>query len=217
MEKLKVFLADDHEIIRQGLRLLIDRQPDLEVLGEAGDGKTAIQLALEQKPDVVIMDISMPTLSGAKATEQLKKALPHTKILVLTRHNDSSYVQELLRLGADGYLLKQSNSDELLRAIRAIVGGDAYIDPALISKVLGGYVERLSGKGLATSGTLSQREEETLRYIAYGYSNKEIAAHLDLSVKTIEAHKANAMRKLELHSRIDIMRYALLKDWLQDP
>lgn len=215
MDKLRIFIAEDHETVREGLRLIINSQTDMEVCGEAGDGQTAVESAQELQPDVVVMDVTMPKLNGLKATKKLKKLCPHLKILTLTRHTDDGYLQELLRAGSGGYILKQSASTELLRAIRAIAAGGNYLDPAIVGRVMGGYAKRLSGE--TTKGnTLSDRETEVLRQIAWGYSNKEIAASLTLSIKTVEAHKANAMRKLDIGSRIDIVRFAILQGWLQD-
>ena len=217
MAKLRILLADDHETVREGIRLIINAQDDMEVVGEAGDGREAIRLAGELEPDMLIMDISMPVLNGLKAAATLKRDYAGIKILTLTRHTDEAYLKELLQAGVSGYVLKQSASDELLRAIRAIACGGNYLDAAMTGKLfgsMGGRREKMRGE---TRGeNLSERESEVLRHIALGYSNKEVAAQMDISVKTIEAHKANAMRKLEMHSRIDIVRYAILKGWLED-
>lgn len=215
MGKLRIFLTDDHAILRQGLKLLINGQEDMQVIGEASNGKTALRLIPTLQPDVAVMDVSMPEMNGLEATQQLKKTLPQIKVLALTRHNDSSYLQPLLQAGIAGYVLKQSDAKELLRAIRAIAVGGTYLDPAIAGKIIKTVVGRNSNPGLTKAGTLSERETEVLRLIAQGYSNKEIAAQFDLSVKTIEAHKANAMLKLGLGSRVEIVRYALLQGWLQ--
>ncbi len=211
---LRILLADDHVTVRHGLKLLIEGQPDMKVIGEASDGADAIQQALELKPDVVVMDISMPGMNGLVATRTLKKAQPHAAIVTLTRHGDDAYLQELLRAGVSGYVLKQSAPAELLQAIRAAAAGGQYLDPALTRRVtakfLGGQGARISKSGV----TITERESAVLRHIASGYSNKEIAARLSLSVKTVEAHKANAMRKLGLTGRIDIVKYAVLQGWL---
>lgn len=215
MKKLRIILADDHETVREGLRLIINLQDDMEVCGEANNGHDAISLAQELQPDVLVMDVTMPKLNGLKATRKLKEICPHLKVLTLTRHTDDAYLQELLRAGASGYVLKQSSSDELLRAIRAIAEGGNYLDPSIAGRVMGGYVKRRFD-GKSGQVTLSERETEVLRQIAWGYSNKEIAARLDISVKTVEAHKANAMRKLDFTSRLDIVRFAVLQGWLED-
>jgi DNA-binding NarL/FixJ family response regulator len=161
------------------------------------------------------MDISMPGLNGLKATEKLKRCCPDVKVLTLTRHKDDGYLQQLLRVGVSGYVLKQSRPSELLHAIRSVAEGGKYLDPAVAGKVMGNYA-RGSAWSKPPDGTVSEREAEVLRLIAWGYSNKEIAAHLDISVKTVEAHKANAMKKLNMRGRIDIVRYAVLQDWLTD-
>jgi DNA-binding NarL/FixJ family response regulator len=214
---LRILLADDHVTMRQGLRLLIDTQPGMTVVAEASDGQAAIQRAAECLPDVVVMDISMPGMNGLVATRKLKALLPRMAIVTLTRHADDAYLQELLRAGVSGYVLKQSAPAELLQAIRAAGAGRQYLDSALTPRVTAGFLARNTGKGVSKSGaTLSQREAAVLRLIAAGHSNKEIAAQLLLSVKTVEAHKANAMRKLDLRGRIDIVKYAVLQGWLQN-
>ena len=214
--KLRILLAEDHETVREGLRLLINGQPDMEVIGEAGNGRVAVERARELQPDVIVMDISMPDMNGLKATAKLQKICPNIKLLTLTRHTDDGYLQELLRAGASGYVLKQSASTELLRAVRTVAAGDKYLDPAITSKVIGSYAGKQIKAGGEAFASLSAREAEVLRQIAWGYSNKEIAAQLSISVKTVEAHKANAMRKMSMGSRIDIVRYAILQGWLQE-
>ncbi len=214
--KLRIILAEDHEMVREGLKALINAQPGMEVVGEASDGRMAVRRTQELTPDVVVMDISMPEMNGLKATEKLKQLSPQLKILALTRHTDVGFLQQLFRAGASGYLLKRSASTELVRAIRAIADGGSYLDPAIAGKVMSGYASRQAGPSTEAAGDLSDREADILRFIAQGYSNKEIAARLDISVKTVEAHKANTMKKLGLNSRIDIVRFALLKGWLQD-
>jgi DNA-binding NarL/FixJ family response regulator len=210
---LRILLADDHVTVRHGLKLLIEAQPDMKVISEASDGKTAMQNALALKPDVIIMDISMPGMNGLAATRALKQKQPNVIIVTLTRHGDDAYVQELLRAGVAGYVLKQSAPNELIQAIRAAAGGGQYIDSTLTARM----TERLLGRADKTAkplGELTDRESGVLRQIASGYSNKEIANQLELSVKTVEAHKANAMRKLGLRGRIDIVKYAVLQGWL---
>jgi len=214
--KLRVMLADDHEVVREGLKALVEAQADMEVVGEAADGRAAVQRAQELQPDVLVMDISMPGLNGLKATDQLKQLCPQVKVLTLTRHTDAGFIQQLLAAGASGYVLKQSASSELVRAIRTVASGASYLDPQITGKVIGGYVSRKTRFNEEPAKELSEREREVLRLIAWGYSNKEVAARLDISVKTVEAHKANTMKKLGLKSRIDIIRYALLQGWLQD-
>jgi DNA-binding NarL/FixJ family response regulator len=213
---LRIVLADDHVTVRYGLRLLIDSQPDMTVVAEASDGAIAVQRALELDPDVVVMDISMPGMNGLVATRKLRQAKPRAAIVTLTRHADDAYLQELLGAGVSGYVLKQSAPSELLQAIRAAAAGGHYLDSSLTARVTAGFLGR-DGKAAGKAGaTLSDRESEVLRLIASGYSNKEIASSLSLSVKTVEAHKANAMRKLGLTSRIDIVNYAILQGWLHN-
>ena len=213
---LRVLLADDHVVVREGLKRLIDEQPDILVVGEAGDGAATIQKVQELKPDVVVMDISMPGMNGLVATKKLKELHPDIVIVTLTRHADDAYLQELLRAGASGYVLKQSAPSELTQAIRAAAAGGQYLDSTLTARVTAGFIGR-EGRRLTQPGAApSERESEVLRLIAFGYSNKEIANQLALSVKTVEAHKANAMRKLALSGRIDIVNYAILQGWLKD-
>jgi len=214
-KRLRVLLADDHVTVRRGLKLLIDAEPDMEVIGEAGDGNEAVQKARELNPDVIVMDISMPGASGLDATRTLKTIKPDAVIVTLTRHPDSAYLQELLRAGVSGYVLKRSAPTELLHAIRAAAAGGQYLDTTLTAGVTAGFAGK-DARAKMPATALSDRESEVLRLIASGYSNKEIAAHLSLSVKTVEAHKANAMRKLELTGLIDIVKYAILQGWLNN-
>jgi two-component system, NarL family, response regulator NreC len=216
MNKLRVFLADDHAVLREGLRMLVDSQADMECVGEAADGRAAVERVTELRPDVAVLDVSMPELNGLQATERIKRSCPDAKILTLTRHSEDGYLQQLLRAGVSGYVLKQSTSGVLLAAIRAVANGQTFLDPAITQKVVGSYVAKSAGKGVGPQNEPSEREREVLRMIAWGHSNKEIAARLDLSVKTVEVHKANAMRKLGMTSRIDIVRYAILQGWLQN-
>jgi DNA-binding NarL/FixJ family response regulator len=213
-ERVRVLLADDHVTIRYGLKLLIDQQPDMNVVAEASDGNAAIQLASTLPIDVVVMDISMPGMNGLVATRKLRALRPDVAIVSLTRHGDDAYLQELLRAGVAGYVLKQSAPDELLQAIRAAASGGQYLDSSLMARVTAAFASREGKRAGRSEGTISERESDVLRLIACGYSNKEIAAQLSLSVKTIEAHKANAMRKLDLNGRIDIVKYAKLQGWL---
>lgn len=213
----RILLAEDHNTVREGIKMLVNAQPDMEVIGEAANGQAAITQTRELKPDMLVMDISMPELNGLKATEKLRSEFPDLKILTLTRHTDDGYLQQLLKAGVNGYVLKQSAPTELINAIRTVRSGRSYVDSELTQKVLGRYVGRSMGpvRGEGTKET-SDRESEVLRFIAWGYSNKEIASRLDLSVKTVEAHKSNAMRKLNMRSRIDIVRYAILQGWLEE-
>lgn len=210
---LRILLADDHVTVRHGLKLLIDGEADMKVVAEAGDGEAAVQKALELKPDVVVMDISMPGMNGLAATRALRTARPDALIVTLTRHADDAYLQELLRAGASGYVLKRSAPTELLHAIRGVAAGGQYIDSTLTARVTG-LITKRGGRADTPAPNLTDREAQVLRLIAAGYGNKEIAARLAVSPKTVEAHKANAMRKLELTGRIDIVKYAILQGWL---
>ena len=211
---LTVMLVDDHVTVRHGLKLLIDAEPDLKVVAEVGDGSTAVRQAQELKPDVIVMDISMPGMNGLAATQAIRKNDPGAVIVTLTRHADDAYLQELLRAGVSGYVLKRSAPTELLQAIRAAAAGGQYLDSTLTARVTAGLIGTDRHRSKRPVAGLTDREADVLRLIASGYSNKEIAAQLTLSVKTVEAHKANAMRKLDLSGRIDIVKYALLQGWL---
>ena len=202
-------------MLREGLRALINSQEDMEIVGEADNGRAAISIARQLRPDVVVMDVSMPRMNGVEATKQLKQLCPEINILTLTRHADKGYVQQLLQAGASGYVVKQSASSELVRGIRAVAAGETYLDEAVTPEV----VRALTGPkktAAGSAGALSLREEDVLRLTALGHSNKEIGAQLGISVKTVEAHKANAMDRLGMSSRIDIVRYAMLRNWLQE-
>lgn len=214
--KLRILIAEDHQTVREGIKLLVNAQADMEIVGEASDGEIAVQEAEKLRPDMVVMDISMPNMNGLKATKRLRSIGIDLKILILTRHTDDGYLQQLISAGANGYVLKQSAPDELINAIRTIGSGNAYIDPSLQGKVLGSYAARSSSLRGENKSDLTDRESEVLRLIALGYSNREIAERIDLSIKTVEAHKANSMRKLGISSRTDIVRYAILQNWLQD-
>ena len=213
-EKIRVLLADDHETVRHGLKLLINRQPDMEVVGEARDGRHAVERAGVLKPNVAVVDVSMPEMNGLAATKAIRESTPGTAVVALTRYSDDAYVQELLNAGALGYVLKQSPSAELVEAVRAAASGRRYLDRSLAARVAGTMVK---GRGRTPSAPISDRETEVLRLMALGHSNKEIAVTLELSVKTVEVHKANGMRKLGLAGRTDVVKYALLQGWLREP
>ena len=214
MKKIRVLLAEDHQTVRQGLKLLIDGQPDMEVIGEAGNGRAAVERTIELHPHVVVMDLSMPECNGLAATRDIRAAEPECAIVALTRYGDDAYVKELLHAGALGYVLKQSPSQELLQAVRAAAAHRRYLDGSLSARVTGtpGLSRRRAVKPPAT-----ERESEVLRLMALGHTNKDIATALGVSVKTVEVHKANGMRKLGLSGRTDVVRYALLQGWLGDP
>jgi DNA-binding NarL/FixJ family response regulator len=214
--KLRVVLADDHAVVREGLTALINRQRDMEVVGEAGDGRGAVELTNRLRPDVVVMDVSMPVLNGARATRHLIENNPGIRILALTVHEERSYLRELLEAGASGYLLKRAAGEELVNAIRRVAEGSIYVDGRLVPEVLDRSF-RASGKGRKGENRgLTPREEEVMRMIARGHSNKEIAQQLSISIKTVETHKARAIEKLDIHNRAGIVRYALEQGWMQD-
>jgi two-component system response regulator NreC len=213
--KLRILLADDHKMLRDGLRLLIDSQPDMRVVGEAATGKEALTRARETRPDIVVMDLSMPELNGLQATEQLIAEAPGTKVIALTAHEDECYLSQLCKAGASGFVLKRSAGDELLHAIGEVAKGGFYFEPSLAGKALAR--QRSAGAARALdSATLSDREKEVLIRIAWGYSNKEIAAQLGLSVKTVETYKVRVGEKLRLRSRTEMVQYAVRQGWLSN-
>ncbi|HEX5690072.1 MAG TPA: response regulator transcription factor [Roseiflexaceae bacterium] len=214
MAQLKIFLADDHAVVREGLKALINAQRDMIVIGEAGDGQTAWQQARDCQPDIVIMDITMPELNGVEATAQLKRACPGIKVLALSVHEDTSYLRQLLTAGAAGYILKHAAADDLIQAIRIVAAGVVYLDPALAGSVVARYVRVPATASALLGSALSEREIEVVQGIAQGYSNKEIATQLNLSVKTVETYRARAMDKLGIESRSGLVRYALEHGWL---
>jgi DNA-binding NarL/FixJ family response regulator len=216
MSKLRVLVADDHAVLRDGLKALVSAQPDMEIVGEAENGQTTYERAKELMPDVVLMDISMPELNGLQATELLRRDCPRVKILVLTAYKDKGYLDRLLTVGASGFILKLSAAEELIGAIRLVAEGKTYLDPHMVDRIAEGYVRSKTLKGEVRQRELTSREEEVLRLIARGYSNKEVSTQLKIAVKTVESHKANLMRKLELRSRTEIVRYAVRQGWLQE-
>lgn len=211
MSKIRVVVADDHPVVLAGLKALIQADPELDLAGDAADGIAALQLIASVMPDIVVLDISMPGIGGVELTRRISEELPSVKALVLTVHEDRAYMQKVLSAGARGYLLKRSAAEELVRAIRAVQGGGLYIDPAIAGKLVG-----MSAVESVTSGEteLSERESEVLKLAAQGHTNKEIAARLTLSVKTVESYKARAMDKLGLRTRAEIVRYGLSQAWL---
>lgn len=216
MERLRVFLADDHSVVRAGLKMLIEAQADMEVVGEADDGEEACRMVRDLKPDVVVMDVSMPKLNGARATERIKTTNPNTKVIALTVHEEETYLRQLMRMGAAGYVLKRAAAGDLTRAIREVAGGGTYIDPALAGRVVGNMLGDSDGHRKGRESALSDREMEVLRLIALGHTNKEIAGNLHLSVKTVETYKTRLMDKLNLTNRASIVRYAMQRGWLQE-
>ena len=212
--KSRILLVDDHAVLRNGMRHLIEAEPDMEVVGEAEDGSAVQRLVDELQPDIVVMDLSMPEVSGVEALRRLTAAQAACKVLVLTVHEDRSYLRELLEAGALGYMLKRATADELVHAIRAIAAGSVYIDSRLANKLISSLVDKRPKGDSSLRETLTSREEQVLRSIAEGYSIKEIGGMLEISVKTVETYKARAMEKLGLRSRVDIVRTAREQGWL---
>jgi DNA-binding NarL/FixJ family response regulator len=216
MKKVRVLLADDHKVVRDGLRLLVESQRDMQVIGEASNGKEALRRARELKPDVVVMDLSMPELNGLQATERLRAEQPEVKVVALTVHEDASYLVQLCKAGASGYVLKRSAGDDLIRAIRTVAGGAVHFDPTVAAEALRGKAGEPAAKGGLASADLSDREKEVLTLLAWGHSNKEIAARLGLSVKTVETYRVRIADKLGLRSRTQMVEYALRQGWLTE-
>jgi two-component system, NarL family, response regulator NreC len=214
VNKVKVFVADDHFVVREGVKRLIEAEADMEVIGEAADGMEAVEKASDCKPDVILVDLSMPNLSGVETAHQLKQKCPNIAVIALTVHEDKGYLRELLEAGASGYVLKRAAGNELILAIRAVSTGGVYVDPHMTTKLISTLVPP-AGRSVPGSGELSERESAVLKSIAQGYSNKEIAAQLGVSVKTVETYKARSMEKLDLKSRVDIIRTATERGWLR--
>jgi len=207
---IQILIADDHGVLRAGLRALLSAEPEIEVIDEASNGDQALSLASELKPDVILLDISMPGLTGIEVTRRLKKMLPETRILILTVHEDESLLQEAIQAGASGYIVKRAVESELIDAIRAVWRGDLYVHPAMtraLLKEMSTPTPPLSGND-APVETLTPREVEVLRLIAQGYTNRQMANMLSISVRTVESHRSNLMGKLDLHSRVELVRYA---------
>lgn len=210
--KIKILLIDDHAVVRSGLIMLINSQPDMMVVGEAADGNEGIAKALELEPNVVLMDLSMPHgRDGFSSTSELKKLAPDINILILTMHDDDEYLFRALKSGASGYILKSSPSDDLLNSIRTISKGEAYLYPTATKRLIEGYLDFAEKGGEDSINLLSPREREILSYVAMGYSNKDIADRLIISVKTVENHKAKIMEKLKFTSRPELVKYAIKK------
>lgn len=205
MKRIRILLADDHAVVRQGFKMILGAQPDMEIVGEAGNGREALELATGLKPDVVVMDVAMPELNGIEATRRLADTVPHARVLALSMHKDSVYVREILRAGARGYLLKDSVAADLVSAVRAVAGGEGYISPAVSNAVLDDYRKHVTNP----VDLLTSREREVLQMLAEGKTNKEIATVLNLSVYTVDAHRGRIMEKLNLHSINELVRFAV--------
>jgi len=205
MKRIRILLADDHAVVRQGFKMILDAQPDMEIVGEAANGREAVQLTESLKPDVVVMDVAMPELNGIEATRRLADSSPRTRVLALSMHKDSVYVREILRAGARGYLLKDAIASDLLAAVRAVAQGEGYISPGVSDAVLNDYRRHVTDP----IDLLTSREREVLQMIAEGKTNKEIATVLNLSVYTVDAHRGRIMEKLNLHSVNELVRFAV--------
>jgi DNA-binding NarL/FixJ family response regulator len=210
----RVLMVDDHPVVLAGLKALVEADPDFTVVGNARDGRNALRLAKQLLPDVVVLDISMPEMNGIEVATALLAEQPGCRVLVLTVHEDRAYLRQLVEVGVSGYLLKRSASDELIRALHAVVAGGVYLDPAIAGKVVGRPSRGTLHPELGQTGELSERETEVLRLVACGHSNKEISARLGISVKTVETYKARAMEKLGYRSRVELVRYAADQGWL---
>jgi DNA-binding NarL/FixJ family response regulator len=211
MERIRVLLADDHAILRDGIRALLTEHPDIAVIGEAEDGHWAVHLAHELHPDVVLMDIGMPRLNGLEATRQIKHDCPKVAILILTMHDNEEYLRQVLAAGASGYVLKRAAASELVAAIRAVYRGEAALSPAVARMLIEDYLRSEEGRIATTPSNLTPREREVLQLIAEGHTSKQIAELLCLSVKTVQAHRTSLMQKLDLHDRGDLIKYAIQK------
>ena len=212
VNKLNIVLADDHTILRQGLRALLSANANFDVVGEARDGREAVRCVEKLGPDLILMDLSMPRMSGMDAIREIKKRFPKTKIIALTVHKTEEYLLTTLQAGADGYVLKDATHDELILAIKNVMGGKSYLSPGVSEKVIEGYLKgKANTDSLSSWETLSQREREVLKLIAEGYKNKEIAEDLCISLKTVEKHRANLMKKLDLHNAAALTVYAVEK------
>jgi len=212
MNKIRVFLADDHLILREGIRSLLGKVPDIEIVGEAGEGGEAVDKVGQLVPDVVLMDITMPGMSGLEATKQIKQKYPQVKVLILTIHETNQYLSQMLQAGASGYVVKTTAASELISAIRAVHQGDVYLYPSITRMLVEDYLQRVEGgeERISYEG-LTNREREILMYIAEDKKNKEIADLLGISVRTVQAHRTNLMDKLGAHDRTELVKYAISK------
>jgi len=211
VNKIRVLLAEDHTIVRQGLRSLLESAAGIEVIGEAEDGREAIQKVGQLRPDVVVMDITMPALNGLQATRQIKRQFPEVKVLILTMHANEEYIFQILRVGASGYVVKQAAVTELVSAIQAVYRGDSFLSPSISGKVIEEYIRRAEAVVKSSYDRLTDREREVLQLIAEGHSTTEIAELLHITAGTVRTHKAQLMDKLDIHSTAELTRYAIRK------
>lgn len=218
MERIRVLIADDHTLVREGLRALLEGQGDFEVIAEASNGREAVDRAIQLRPDVVLMDIGMPELDGLAATRHIVRTNPAIRILVLTVHETEDYFFRVLEVGAHGFLVKDAASTELVAAVRAVHHGGVYLHPPMAKRLVEEYLQRIgSGEERAAHAMLTPREREILALIGAGHTNQEIAEQLSLSINTVQAHRSHIIDKLNLHSRADLMRYAVRVGLLRDP
>ena len=211
MSKIRLLLVDDHQIVRAGLRMLFLAEKDMEIVGEAGSGEEAIQAVRELKPDVVIMDVAMPGMSGIEATRRIKEADPDVAVLALTMYEDEQYFFEMLSAGALGYIPKRAAPDDLISAVRVVSQGNVFLYPTMAKLLVDDFLQRMGPGSARTLERLTPRERQVLTYIAQGYTNQEIAEALEISVKTVDRHRENIMRKLNLHNRVELVKYAIKK------
>lgn len=214
---IRILIVDDHTILRAGLKMMLNAQPDMEVVGEAQDGRQAIYEVQRLQPDVILMDITMPDMNGIEATRQIKKMLPEARVLILTMHENDEYVFQALRAGASGYILKEAADTELISALHVIQNGQFYLSPAAQSVMVGDYLQRVRiGEEKDSYSTLTEREREILKLVAEGHTNNQIAERLVISPKTVDTHRTHIMDKLNLHSRAELVKYAMRRGLLED-
>lgn len=215
--KIRVLLADDHTILRAGLKMMLNAQPDIEVVGEASDGRQAVSEAHRLLPDVILMDITMPDCNGIEATKQVKRTLPDIRVLVLTMHENEEYLFQMLRAGASGYMLKEAADTDLISAIRVVSSGRFYLSPSAQSMMVSDYLQRVrTGEERDSYSALTEREREILKLVAEGYTNNQIGERLFISPKTVDTHRTHIMDKLNLHSRAELVKYAMRRGLLED-
>ncbi|HEX7736963.1 MAG TPA: response regulator transcription factor [Ktedonobacteraceae bacterium] len=214
---IHILLADDHTILRAGLKMMLNAQPDMEVVGEAQDGRQALQEALRLHPDIILMDITMPDMNGIEATKQIKRQISDVKVLILTMHENDEYVFQALRAGASGYMLKEAADTELINALHVVQSGFFYLSPTAQSVMVGDYLQRVhAGEEKDSYSSLTEREREILKLVAEGYTNNQIAERLVISPKTVDTHRTHIMDKLNLHSRAELVKYAMRRGLLED-
>jgi two-component system response regulator NreC len=213
---IRILLADDHTILRAGLKMMLNAQPDMEVIGEAQDGRQALQEALRLHPDIILMDITMPDMNGIEATRQIKRQVTDVKVLILTMHENDEYVFQALRAGASGYMLKEAADTELINALHVVQNGFFYLSQTAQSVMVGDYLQRHAGEEKDRYSSLTEREREILKLVAEGYTNNQIAERLVISPKTVDTHRTHIMDKLNLHSRAELVKYAMRRGLLED-